>query len=76
MVAADKGGIDALVARQKIGQALLRLGVGFSDCAGVVRYDPEAETAFWRHNPVTGEEAIHVGPTVAAMSVALSLIHI
>lgn len=57
------------VAERRIEQALLALGATFADCAGLVVYDPDAATSYWALNRATGEESIHVGPTVAGLDV-------
>jgi hypothetical protein len=57
-------------AERKIEQALLALGAAFADCAGLVEYDPEAATSFWMYDPITGDESIHVGPTLVALDLA------
>ncbi len=57
------------VAERRLEQALLSLGAAFADCAGLVSYDPDAATSYWAIDRRTGEEVIHVGPTVAALDV-------
>jgi hypothetical protein len=57
------------VAERRIEQALLSLGATFADCAGLVVYDPDAATSYWAVDGRTGEESIHVGPSVAALEV-------
>lgn len=67
-----------MLAERKLEQALMALGVTFAECAGLVVYDPEAETAYWKYDKVTGAESIHVGPTVCALdgdSIELVLRH-
>jgi hypothetical protein len=58
-------GINRLIAERRIEQALMTLGLTFAECSGLVEYDAQAETAFWRYNPETGVESIHIGPKVA-----------
>lgn len=67
-----------MLAERRIEQALMALGVTFAECAGLVVYDPDAETAYWKYDRVTGQESIHVGPAVAALdaeSIELVLRH-
>src|SRR4051812_41674529 len=59
--------LSRLIAERRIEQALMTLGLTFAECSGLVEYDPEAETAFWRYNKETGVESIHVGPKVAVL---------
>jgi hypothetical protein len=61
--------LDRMVAEQRLNQAMMRLGLGFSECVGLIEFDPEAETAYWKYEPQTGRESIHVGPAVAALDV-------
>jgi hypothetical protein len=56
-------------AEQTLHVAASRLGVAFSDALRILRYDPEAETAFWRIDRSSGEEQIHVGPLVLSLGV-------
>ena len=58
-------GINRLIAERRIEQALMTLGLTFAECSGLVEYDAAAETAFWKYNPQTGVESIHIGPKVA-----------
>ncbi len=58
------------VAERKIEQALLALGAAFADCAGLVEYDPAAETSYWTYDPLTGDEAIRVGPKFVELEIA------
>src|SRR5258706_7084438 len=45
----------------------MTLGLTFAECSGLVEFDADAETAFWKYNKETGVESIHVGPKVAAL---------
>jgi hypothetical protein len=68
-VAEEPTQLDRMVAEQRLNQAMMRLGLSFSECVGLIEFDPEAETAYWRYEPQTGRESIHVGPAVAALDV-------
>ena len=57
-------------AQRRLNLAMLRLGVPFAECARLVHYDPEASTAYWRHDRRTGEESIGVGPAMLALPTA------
>jgi len=65
----DHAGLSRMLAEQRLDQALLRLGLSFNECAGMIAFDPEAETAYWSKNPQTGNESIHVGPEVANLDI-------
>lgn len=69
MAESDKGGIATAIAQRKIERALMRLEVTFAECAAIVTYDVDEQTASWRYDTRTGKEAIHIGPTVAALDV-------
>ncbi len=69
MAAGEPPTLERLVAEQKLRQAAMRLGATFVEAAGLVEYDPEEESASWRHHRGTGAESIHVGPAICAMSV-------
>lgn len=60
--------VERPVAELRIRAALARLGLAFADAAGLVVFDPEAQTAFWSYGPGTAE-SIHVGPAVVSMDV-------
>jgi hypothetical protein len=61
--------LTPLQAKRKLNQLLLRLGLPFAECARLIRYDPEADTAYWSYNRTTGEEAIGVGPQLVQLPV-------
>ncbi len=60
-------GINRLIAERRIEQALMTLGLTFAECSGLVEYDPEAETAYWKYHKESGIESIHIGPKVATL---------
>lgn len=62
-------GLTRHQAERKIEQALLGLGAAFADCAGLVVYDPEAETSYWTYDKISGEESIHIGAKFASFDV-------
>lgn len=62
-------GIQDAIAQRKIDRAVMRLEVTFAECAALVRYDPEEQTASWRYDRASNREAIHIGPTVTALDV-------
>lgn len=64
----DDPSLPPAIAEQRIRRALMDLGVTFADAQMLVVYDPSAPTAFWKYDRGTGKEEIHIGPTVAAMS--------
>lgn len=75
---AQPAAMPRMLAERRLEQALMALGVTFAECAGLVVYDPDAATAFWRYDRVTGQESIHVGPAVVALdgeSIELVLRH-
>jgi hypothetical protein len=47
----------------------MRLEVTFAECAALVVFDPEEQTASWRYEPKSGKESIHIGPRVAGLDV-------
>lgn len=61
--------IQVAIAQRKIDRALMRLEVTFAECAALVVFDPEEQTASWRYDKRSGKESIHVGPRVAALDV-------
>lgn len=61
--------IEAALAMRKIERALMRLELTFAECVGLVTFDAEEATASWRFDQKTGEESIHIGPTVANLDV-------
>lgn len=61
--------LDRLVSERNVEQALMRMGVGFVDCAGLVVFDPDEATASWRYDKNTGEESIHIGPLISSLDV-------
>ncbi len=64
-----QGTIANAIAQRKIERALMRLEVTFAECASIVVYDVDEQTASWRYDPRGGKEAIHIGPAVAALDV-------
>jgi len=62
-------GIQDAIAQRKIERALMRLEVTFAECAALVEFDPEEQTASWRYDKRTGKESVHIGPRVAALDV-------
>lgn len=60
--------LDRLLAQDKIHRVLLRLGLTFAETQHIVYFDPTAGTAYWKYNTQTGEESIHLGPKVTALT--------
>lgn len=65
----ERSAIHDAIAQRKIDRALMRLEVTFADCAALVVFDAEEQTASWRYDKRTGKEAIHIGPRVADLDV-------
>jgi hypothetical protein len=59
--------LNPAAAQAKIRQAMTRLGISFLEALDIVAYDPDASTACWSYNHVTGQERICVGPEIAAL---------
>ncbi len=65
----ERSAIHDAIAQRKIDRALMRLEVTFAECAALVEFDPEEQTASWRYDKRTGKESIHIGPRVAGLDV-------
>jgi len=62
--------LSRMLAEQKIDQAMMKLGLTFAECVGIIGYDPEIETACWCYDKVTGRERIVIGWKIAALSLS------